>query len=335
MPGYLTHLLFGRHTVHNLKKLSLASGLKEAIFTYPGAFHIGTQGPDLFFYELKDNLNPRRALGSTMHHTKTDEYFRACLDFLGKPNSAETKEIFASYFAGLICHYTLDCIAHPFIYWHTDYKVNTSGGLGYLATHCQYESNIDSLMLQRLKHCLPSDYNGARFIKLTKNESAMLGKGLSETITTTYFPDNPSAYTTPSFMKHALYSMSKKVALLTDHGGPKRKIVETIELLTARVHFLTCLFSVDDVDGTKDFLNEKNAVWKNPWDLSLESSDSFLKLYQDALLIAADRLRELACYYNSLMVSSSVYDKRNQYRQTLLNSLSDLSYNTGQSWPLY
>ncbi|MDO5294023.1 MAG: zinc dependent phospholipase C family protein [bacterium] len=331
MPGYLTHLLFGRQAVHKLKDLPLPSDMLDVILTYPHAFNIGAQGPDLFFYDLSCNLNPKRKLGSLMHHTKTDEYFRCCLDFLEKSNIKERKEIFTSYLAGLICHYTLDCATHPFIYWQTHYDIHSSGGLGYLATHCQYESNLDSLMLRHLKHRVPSDYNAARFIKLTKKEAVLLGKCLSDTITATYFPDNPSAYSTPSFMKKALSSMSWKVAFLTDHGGPKRKPIELLETCTVRAHFLTSLFTIDQVKDGTDYLNKKNSLWKNPWDPFSQSNDSFIALYQKALSTVLERLKLLSCYYHSLSITSGDQARKEQYRKDLLDDLKDHSYNTGRS----
>ena len=333
MPGYITHYLFANQVLLHPSLKDDYGRFFQTLSSYRRVFNLGAQGPDLFFYHLGSNLNPKKKLGSIMHKQKTDDYFKTCLDYLSSLKDEQELKVFTSYFAGLLCHYTLDCTTHPFIYAHTGYTVGQSGGLTYLATHCQYESNIDHILLQKVCHCLPSEFNTSKCIRIRPEDAKSLANSLSETITATYF-NNKSSYATPSFMRHAIVSIPTKVRFLQDRGGPKRKIIELLEQKTVKAPVLSCLFTVDHVTNPKAILNMEHTSWKNPWNLDQTFDSSFIELYKIALKEAEQRLEKLAAFYNTLPIVSTKLGENENRKQQLLACLNNYSYNSGQSWRL-
>lgn len=333
MPGYITHYLFGRQALSLPVVKESYPNFRKLIQNHAHVFNIGTQGPDLFLYLLQSNLNSKKKLGSIMHHTKSDVFFQTCLDYLSNANSNSIKDVFCAYFAGMLCHYTLDCYAHPYIYWKTGYRIDKPDNLAYLAKHCQFESDLDYAMLQRTCGCLPSKFKRDKYIKLKEEDINLLSKALSETISKTYYL-HETAYTTPSFMKLALKYMPYKVHFLNDKGGPKRKVIAAVEKKTIKSPILSSLFTVDHITDLDGVLNLNRSPWKNPWNLNTTYHTSFLELYKDSLLVIGKRLHLLAAFYDSLSVLSSNYAKTTILKEDLLEELGDYSYNTGLSWRL-
>lgn len=333
MPGFLTHYLFGQQIISKLDLITDCSWFKKVLNRHPHVFNLGTQGPDLFFYYLPSNFNPKKKLGSVMHQTKTGAYFSCCLDYLCKPLNKDTKEIFTAYLAGMICHYALDMNAHPFIYARTGYDVRTPGGLTYLATHCQYESNLDSLMFQQLKHRLPSSFDASHCIRLTRLETHTLARCLADTISTTFFPEQSHPYTTRGFMTRAMRHMPAKVRFLHDTGGIKRPLVEWLELKTIRAHILSCLFTIDEIKHPAYLINQDRNPWHNPWDPSKYYSSTFLDLYLEALRYTALCLGSLSQLLDSFSILSRHYGEWEKYKEELKKLLGSCSYNSGLTIP--
>ncbi len=70
MPGFTTHYLFGQNTYKQLKK----SSLKKIIQANRAAYHLGLQGPDLFFYYLPSYMIHANNIGSVAHTEDTGKF---------------------------------------------------------------------------------------------------------------------------------------------------------------------------------------------------------------------------------------------------------------------
>ena len=120
MPGFLTHYLFGKQLLKHPNMEHCSPMFINAITKHRNVYNLGLQGPDLFFYYLPCNLDKNKKLGNIMHVSHIGDYFSYCVNYLNSITDIRTRDIFTAYLAGAIGHYTLDCTAHPFIYFRTD-----------------------------------------------------------------------------------------------------------------------------------------------------------------------------------------------------------------------
>ncbi len=143
MPAYVTHSLFGKDVYEAIDE----SKLKQILSDYKIAYEWGLQGPDLlFFYGMlppRPNHNLNR-LGGVMHRIKADELFNTLTQYLSAcKNHACYQNTFA-YIMGFCCHYALDSIAHPYIYYRQQELKRILPKAEHRGIHHKVESDIDS-----------------------------------------------------------------------------------------------------------------------------------------------------------------------------------------------
>lgn len=152
MPAIYAHLRFGEEVA----KL-LPAPYKQLIQTYPEAFALGTQGPDVLYYHHPLKANETKARGTLIHTWSGETFFLAQGEKLLKnaPNgSAEDilkgNGALAAYTCGFLCHFTLDTNCHPYIDAHSTKAVS----------HGKIESEFDKYLL-RLNNMPTRGYNTA------------------------------------------------------------------------------------------------------------------------------------------------------------------------------
>lgn len=144
MPALITHHLFGEESMERLPAGTVSTGEERA------AFLIGNQGPDPFFFRVRTvNIRPCMELGHRMHAARVTRQFQALRDGVSRL-PARDAGIGRAFALGLLSHYALDRIAHPFVYaqqWgiqEADAELETKGS----QVHALIEGDLDVLMLQ-------------------------------------------------------------------------------------------------------------------------------------------------------------------------------------------
>ena len=146
MPDIITHYIFGLDTAHNIKQSPLYKIIKEN----RDIFLIGLQGPDPIYYHrlgLKDN---KAAIAARMHSEKTGDFLVSAICHAKKYDiaSREFQECL-SYLSGFLCHYILDGMAHPYIFYlggrYIDGQPET---YKYKGLHKKIEIAIDSILCE-------------------------------------------------------------------------------------------------------------------------------------------------------------------------------------------
>jgi hypothetical protein len=84
--------------------------------------------------------------------------------------------------------------------------------------------------------------------------------------------------------------MRQALSLMTDRSAIRQKLLHPIELVSRRGHSATSLLRPLDTDDW-DYANENHRQWKNPFDESYTSKDSFSDIYQFAAAEAVDMIR--------------------------------------------
>lgn len=150
MPAGYAHYRFGK-----LLLPVLPAHVRQTIQRFRRMYDAGLQGPDFFFCYNIFLKTPTGALGSTFHHQTGQEFFPvAC--------KGATTEAAKAYLYGLLGHYCLDSICHPF--------VNQLVKIGE-ARHIPLESEFERFLLVLDKEPSPHTFDPGKYLKLTRGEA--------------------------------------------------------------------------------------------------------------------------------------------------------------------
>lgn len=149
MPASYAHYKFGK-----LLLPQMPSETRSRIQRFRRLYDLGLQGPDFFFY-----YNPliKTATGSLggQYHKQSGQIFFA------HAASAATTEAAQAYLYGLLGHYVLDAMCHPYVN-----RVVEAGE----ARHVALESEFDRFLMEQDGKPTPHTYSIAAHLKPTKGE---------------------------------------------------------------------------------------------------------------------------------------------------------------------
>ncbi len=322
MPGLITHYLLGYDV---LDKMSLQAYIKmkehlpqnnirNIILKNRSAFNLGLPGPDIFFYHLpsligKNTIN----IGSTMHSERTGRFFNVYIDYMNTLDKRE-KEIAISYLCGFLCHYVLDATAHPFVYYHCGFSTTGKDESNiYGAMHRTLETDIDTVLLKKLRGLKPSNFNQSAIFKLPRENISALYPLMVKSINKTYDLD-----ITKNYLKNIILSARQESKILQNKTGRKKVVLSYIENKTVKIPIITSLIHTNNIPNKNDCLNESHKQWYLPWDNKIVKKDSFIDLFN-----------------NSSKSTLELFDKLNNYlywnldKNILLKSIGNNSYYTG------
>jgi len=312
MPSLATHFLFGQDLFKRIDK-----PIKIAIKKSSGAFRLGLQGPDIFFYDLLHSvISHDKNIGSKMHTQQTDIFFYHYIDYL-KDNNLQTNAIATSYLYGMLCHYSLDCISHPFVYYFTNlHDKSPKGKDKSLSTHCQFESDIDELLYMDRNHKNICDVKRSKFMAISQKEIDVISPIIAHAISETYKCDITSKYVRGSIQRGI-----KMNSLLNNRYGIKKPLIGFIEKPIIGNHIGTSLMFTRKLPS-RVCLNEEHEEWHIPFN-NKEMHSSFMDLYNLGL---TDAIR-LVHMVNDVMNKHCSITK-------FVNSTGAMSYHTGLNWHL-
>lgn len=149
MPASYAHDRFGKKVLP-----ALPPDTRQCIQRFRRMFDMGLQGPDFFFYYNPVMKTKTGSLGGTFHNQSGQEFFTRCC-------AAATSEAGRAYLYGLLGHYTLDSLCHPFV----DRMVSEGK-----ARHVALESEFDRFLMAADANPSPSTYSVSGHLKLTRGE---------------------------------------------------------------------------------------------------------------------------------------------------------------------
>ena len=150
MPNNYTHYRFGKEVVSLLPEAQ-----RRCVGRFRRMYDMGLHGPDIFFFHSPFRKTRQGSLGSLFHEMTGQEFFAAAF-------AAAEHEAAQAYLYGLLAHYCLDSICHPYI------KQLASIGE---ARHIALESEWDRFFLQKDGIAEPHRHDHSRVLKLTRGES--------------------------------------------------------------------------------------------------------------------------------------------------------------------
>ncbi|MBQ2927085.1 MAG: zinc dependent phospholipase C family protein [Oscillospiraceae bacterium] len=149
MPANYAHYRFGKQLIP-----ALPAEIRQCIQRFRRMFDMGLHGPDIFFYYNPYMKTAVGELGRTYHRQSGAEFFPKACDAAGS-------EAARAYLYGLLAHYCLDSVCHPY--------VNKIVDIGE-ATHVALESEFDRYLLVLDKEPSPHTYDMSKRLKLTRGE---------------------------------------------------------------------------------------------------------------------------------------------------------------------
>jgi len=149
MPASYAHYRFGK-----LLLPKLPADVRQTIQRFRRMYDMGLQGPDFFFYYNPFMTTATGQLGKTFHRQSGQEFFsQAC--------RAASSEAAKAYLWGLLAHYCLDSVCHPFIN-----QLVTIGE----AEHVALESEFERFLLLKDRESSPHTFDMSKYFKVTRGE---------------------------------------------------------------------------------------------------------------------------------------------------------------------
>lgn len=271
--------IYAHNKMAEFVKNNLVKDARKIVDKYPKAYTAGALGPDPFFvYPSVKNAAFGYKVGSLLHKHKTGAIMSSFID--EAMNQDGDKDLFFAYIAGYLCHYSLDCAAHPFIIYMA------GKGIG----HTQFETYIDV----ELMHYYGTDkYKSPQYSYITIGEDQALKIGQ---LFKTALGDVYDIQIKQKDYYKAIRTLRKAQRVIYDKNGRKIKALGAIERIIKKPYALTCVICPNR--SVQNALNKYNKPWCLPWDNSIVKHDSFLD-------IQAKAVEEASMFVNALY--SAIY----------------------------
>lgn len=271
MPGFVTHYIFGRETYRKLKN----HPQKKNLYYNRAAYGLGLQGPDLFFYYLPSYILHGNNIGALAHTEETNAFFRGLLRSYTRFTNSSDRGIAEAYLTGFLGHYLLDTTCHPYIYAMTGYQGRTKE---YFSHHAYLETDIDTALLDLKLHQNPADLHMEDTFALTRHQKKVIAAMLFDA----YHYAFPALHLHKATMYLGIFSMRLGMKILRDSTGQKKVLFRLAEKYFLGYPLFSPLIASDTLFFRTDPFNLRHAVWRNPWDTSITSTESFFELYEKA-----------------------------------------------------
>lgn len=311
MPNIITHVLFSQDVRKNVKNNEIVAILERNIPLY----EIGANGPDFLFFShampwesYKSHALNR--LGSNMHAHKINAFYREAIDCVARQTVTDVRKDMMAYLFGHLCHWALDMVAHPYIFYRTGNCRGKSASY-----HHRMESMIDAIVLKQKRGI---DINDWHSYDICNFDEDML-----KAIARIYVPCAKQVYGMDikvHDLRETLHSWKDVQKLLYDPKGRRYKTIRTFEGVLRQKWKISGNIVPSQIDERYDVMNLKKRFWLHPCDSSISSNASFYDLYDEAITIA---LQVIECAYACIVDGQDV--------ETLCDILKDRAYDTGMS----
>lgn len=277
MPDLITHHLFGQQV---LDTAALPSIAYKSIANYPGVFYWGAQGPDLMFYHrvLLGGSKLNQA-ARTMHREQPgklmEEFVRI---ILSAPQNC--REILISYFCGFLCHYALDAVVHPYVYfWQKDF-CQMNDDLSPSGAHSFIESSIDMALHQRLTGFSAHDFDLRQF-SIPAPQKNVIAWCYSRLLLNVY-----GLSFSPQTIEECFADTMRLEKLFYGDHKLLAKAVALTERFSGRRGAASGHFKLKSTPPDWDCLNLSHSSWQNPYDHSIcyESIPQMMERAKEDLL---------------------------------------------------
>lgn len=323
MASIATHFIFSNDVLR-----ALPADIQELIRKAPDAYFLGAQGPDIFFYDVIHLMltHDKNNIGSRMHTFKTDHFFAEYLSVLLSPGKNADKNIPAiAYLYGMLTHYSLDSMIHPFVYYMSESKDSSknkkANDLCSIENHLQLETNIDEIFFYERFGTGINNVKRKNFMKPSVSEIEAISPVLANAINKTY-----GYHLKPSYIRGTIKRACICNSLLQNNNNGKKRLFSFVEKkLTGASRCSRLMFD----SSLPDFscMNEEHNLWRVPLTHKIKY-DSVYDIYNKALKRANRLIKSCSTCLSSDNINSSDMIRK------FAKETGGLSYHTGEHYKL-
>lgn len=309
MPDIVTHATFAKDVVERIENQTI----KHMLNKNQPLYYLGSQGPDVFFFNSKTKGYTR--FGSFMHNNHVDDFLYESIIYLKEHYDDQLY----SYLIGFLCHQALDSKAHPYVYHVTGlYQAADQDTHHFRGNHMRLERAIDSIFIQKYwneqdPHCFRIDQKILNY----KIDKDIFGPYYQYVFKKVFNRENGDQVFFSSAKNFKRYSK-----FLCDPKGRKKKLAKRLDQAFNRKSKLVIetLFHHQNVNESMDYLNTNNKEWRHPVN-QVVSNKSFMELYNDGIIEVISIIKKVNQYLNNQIAKEELR----------LNIPKD-SYSTGLDW---
>ncbi len=311
MPGLITNYLFGE-TLYNYLSPNY---LKDLLHQNSRSFHLGLQGPDIFYYAISNrsrNSFNKNTLFKILQEKNVNELFTNMLSYIDSQIGID-KDICIAYYAGFMAHYHLATHVQSYykdkvlsIMEDIDCKKTRKD---FVFQYRQTETILDAILLKELHNLKPEQLNLEALVSLHKQEQRTITAFLQESIIKTY----PSIHLKKRNVVGAIASIKRNCSYLQSNPRMHQRMITFSQKYLKYTPSITCRVYPETYDDRFDYLNNRHRLW-----LSKDNEPSSLTFCE--LFIQT----KVSC--NTLMELLDSYLAWGLDRNTLTKAIGDASY---------
>ncbi len=315
MPDVLTHAYCADFSRRNIDESTV---LRQILDQNIDAFYLGAQGPDFFYYfgiwPWKKNYDIP-SFADTIHKNKTGQFLTAAFNLLlSEDLSSKKGQMRIAYWMGFLSHYALDTTAHPFIHYFSGLNKDDASKKNGDDNHHKYLENIIDTILSRKFNFMPGlPLNQHSCIPKHPEKFRPVYEQVSEVYEAVF-----EQVVSPDVIENSVRDMHKLLRLIYDPKYRKRGMYAKMEKGIMKPQYITTAAFPADADYNFDYLNTNHQVWNHPCDSALEYRQSFLDLFDRAILRSE----------NLMLFAWNVF-KNQETLASFEDILDNISYDTG------
>lgn len=196
MPAFYAHYRFGCAALDRAQPAVQSLCLENRAL-----YDIGLHGPDLFFFYRPVLPNKVNRLGHEAHHRSGREFLARGKKVLA---AAKDRRAARAYLYGLLCHFALDTLCHPYV-------AQAMAELN--VTHAAVETSFDRALLTR-DNIDPLTFDPCGHFETTRRNAAVIAPFYPPAVTDTV----EKSLNSMVFYGRVLYSSSRAFRAVLDKG---------------------------------------------------------------------------------------------------------------------
>jgi len=312
MPNIMTHAL----CAHDILQEFEDNDVYQSIQKNPSVYSTASSGPDFLFYykaypfQDADAAKQIHQIGEDVHKQNINDFYTKAVDLIKHEKNESKKCVLTSFIAGHLTHWALDSIAHPFVFHRSG---EMKGKTQYW--HYRFESMLDTIMVKQIKQ-LSLEKNPSNLMVTLKRLDIDVCAQLYCDIVNHVFKTHHSV----DVFKQSFKDMALISKWLFD---PHTRLFPWVQAIEKRLGVdwkYSSHMIIGDLDQKHDVLNLNHSTWSHPSDPLSLSNESFLDLYDRAIL----RGRTVLNAFNDVLFNDKPID-------LMLEVLNNQSYDTGYS----
>lgn len=306
MPALLTHQLFAHDAYNSLpEEIKIKVSLPHLL--------IHAQSHDYLYYYKSFNFKKTQkinSLGYYAHRANTQCFIINIIRLVQKYKLMHNKEVIA-YLYGVVSHYVLDSIFHPYIYYKSGIYKKTKETKKYQGLHTKIEHHLDVYFYQK-KYQIAITNIRQNLIPIVTLDEPVVAL-INDVYKMTY--NKPSICT---YYQKGIKKIRKNTQHFSkDKTGIKKAISKPISLILYQNSEILANYSYHIKNINPNFLNQNNQYWYHPC-----TKKGFDYSVDDLYKIAIARFNKIITAINNCLYNG-------QDHRLLISAIKNISYLTG------